>query len=149
MTLLDVVSLIQQSLSQFRQRVSNRDLCPQCRIVLRGFGATSESDSTILIQHFPISFKSIEDSAINGCHLCLLFLDGMSNDDKTMLRVQEYKYLSELGQMSNNAVDIDRNRWQIMLTENPSILHYRSPKPRNPSGRFVFKRIHLVSSKGS
>lgn len=149
MLLLDIVSLIKQPLSQFQQRIANRHLCPQCRVILRGFGGAHESDSTISIQQLPISFKSIEGSAIKGCPLCLLFLDGMSSHDKATLREQQDKSLSELGRMSGGAIDVDCNKWQIMLTKNPSILLYRSPKPIDPSGLFVFKRIHLAPSKGS
>jgi hypothetical protein len=144
MPLLDIVSLVMQPLSQFQQRIANRDLCPQCRVILRGFEAAHGSDSTISIQHLPIPFKSIEGSAIKGYPLCLLFLDGMSSNDKTMLREQD----KSQRQMSGSAVVADCNKWQIMLTENPSILLYRSPQPLDPSGRFIFKRIHLVSSKG-
>lgn len=135
MPLLDIVSLIKQPLSQFQQRIANRHLCPQCRAILRGFGAAQESDSEISIQQLPISFKSIESSAIQGCPLCILFLDGILSDDKAMLREQEDKSLSELGRMSSDAIDVDCNKWQIMLTENPRILLYRSPKPTDPSGR--------------
>lgn len=149
MPLLDIVSLIKQPLSQFQQRIANRHLCPQCRVILRGFGAAQGSDSEISIQQLPISFKSIESSAIKDCPLCILFLDGISSDDKAMLREQEDKSLSELGRISGGAIDVDCNKWQIMLTENPRILLYRSSKPTDPSGRYVFKRIHLVLSKGS
>ena len=146
---LAIVSSIKEPLSQFQQRIANRRLCPQCRSILRGFGAMQESDSGISIQQLPISLKSIEASSIKGCPLCLLFLNRMSSDDKAMLREEEDKSLGEDSPTSCGTIDVDRNKWQIILTENPRILLYRSPKPTDPSGRFIFKRIHLVPSKGS
>jgi hypothetical protein len=149
MSSLAIVSMVKQSILQLRQRIANRELCFQCRVVLRGFSFSNESDPTASIQQISISFKSIETSAAKGCPLCLLFLDGMSSDDRTILREQEAISLIGLSSMSNGTVNLGENKWQVTLFENPSILAYRSPKPRTPQGRYVFKNIHLATLRGS
>jgi hypothetical protein len=144
---LTIVSVLKQSVSQLRQRIANRELCCQCRVILRGFGVSNEPESTTLTQQISISFESIEISAASGCPLCLLFLDGMSSDDKAVLREQE---ASELSSTSGDTVDLGGNKWQVTLFgENPKVLVYRSPKPRSPQGRYVFKDIYLAPLKGS
>jgi len=99
-------------------------------------------DSTTSIQQISISFKSIETSVAKECPLCLLFLDGMPSDDRTVLREQEARSLSELGSTSSGTVNLGGNKWQVILFENPSVLAYRSPKPRTPPDRYIFKNIH-------
>jgi hypothetical protein len=146
---LAIISMVKQSVSQFRQRIANRELCGQCRVILRGFRVSNESDSTTSIQQISISFKSIETSAAQGCPLCLLFLDGMPSDDRAVLREQEAGSLSELSSRSDGVVDLGGNKWQIALFENPNVLAYRSPEPRTSPGRYVFKNIHLAPLKGS
>jgi hypothetical protein len=146
---LPIFSIVKQSISQLRQRIANRELCYQCRVILRGFKTSNESDSTTSIQQISMSFKSIETSAAKGCPLCLLFLDGMPSDDRTSLQEQEGRYLSELRSTSGGTVDLGGNKWQVALFENPNVLTYRSPKPRTPPGRYIFKNIHLAPLKGS
>jgi len=46
----------------------------------------------------------------------------MSSDDKAMLREEEDKSLGEDSPTSCGTIDVDRNKWQIILTENPRIL---------------------------
>jgi len=147
---LTIVSMLKQSISQLQQRIANRELCCQCRVILRGFRVSNESESTTSTQQISISFESVEISAAKGCPLCLLFLDGMTSDDRAVLREQEARYMSELSSTSGGTVDLGDNKWQVTLfEESPSILVYRSPKPRGPQGQYVFKNIYLAPRKGS
>jgi len=74
----------------------------------------------------------------------------MTSDDRAVLREQEARYMSELSSTSGGTVDLGDNKWQVTLfEESPSVLVYRSPKPRGPQGQYVFKNIYLAPRKGS
>lgn len=125
-----IVSVAEQFISRLRQRIANRELCCQCRVVLRGFRFSNESNSIASIQQISLSFKSIETSAAKGCPLCLLFLDGMSSDDRTVLREQEARSLSELGNISSGTVTLGGNKWQVTLkTRASSPIALQSQEP--------------------
>ena len=73
----------------------------------------------------------------------------MPSDDRAVLREQEARYMSEISSTSGDTVDLVGNKWKVTLFgENPNVLVYRSPKLRDPQGRYVFKNIYLAPRKG-